>query len=92
MATLAPQRISVTLPGDVSTFLRRRAKRRKLPLSKTVLEIFIGIMEDEDDPISEAEAKRLVARAEKNEAESTRTYTHEEFWALADKIPYDAGR
>ena len=81
MATLAPQRISVTLPGYVSTFLHRRAKRRKLPLSKTVLEIFISIMEDEEDPISEEEAKYLVARAEKNEAESARLYTHEEVLA-----------
>jgi len=54
--------------------------------------MILGMIEDalDDDPISEAEERRIVERAERNEAESTRLYTHEEFWTLADKIPYRA--
>lgn len=81
MATLATQKINMTLPGDVSKFLNKRAKRDNMSLPETILAIVMDTMEDEEDEISPEEEKHLVERAEKNEAESARLYTHDEVMA-----------
>ena len=74
------RRVTMTMPRRVSDILDRKAKRDSVPLSKAILAIIEDALDD-DDPISEAEERRLVARAEKNEAESWRLYTHEEVFA-----------
>ena len=47
VTTLAPQRISVTLPGEAATFLRRRAERQKMSVPKTLVSIIVNMMEEE---------------------------------------------
>jgi|GEM_PF-6849624 len=88
MATTAT--VTLTMPKRTAGIIARKAKADRVSVADTIL----GIIEDyiDDDPMSEAEERRLVERAERNEAESTRLYTHEEFWKLADNIPYNAGR
>ena len=81
MATLAIQKINVTLPGNVSKFLSKKAKKNNMSLPETILAIVMDTMEDEEDEISSEEEKYLLERVEKNEAESTKLYTHEEVMA-----------
>ena len=78
MATLASQRISVTLPGGKADFLRRRAERENTSVPKTLVS---EVMED-DDPISPEEEAYLVERAERSrrESEGKRLYTMDEVW------------
>jgi len=72
MPTLAP-RINVTVPKDVATLLKKKAKRDKTSLSKTVLDLVMAAMESDEDIY-------LAKLAEKRESESTRYYSHEEAW------------
>ena len=83
-ATLAPERISVTLPGDVSDFLHRRAARQGATVPDTLVSIAVGIMECEEDEISNEEERYLVERAEKNRkaSEGKRLHTHAEAWGV----------
>ena len=74
----------VTMPKKMSTFLARRAKSENTTVSKVILSLIVESADTEDDdPISEKEARYLVARAERNEEESKgkRLYTHEEVLA-----------
>ena len=49
MATLAPEQISFTLPGNAANFLRRRAERHKMSVPNTLASIVVGLMETEGD-------------------------------------------
>ena len=49
MASMLQQRVSVTLPRDVSAFLHRRARRDQMPLAKTILAIVVDSMATKDD-------------------------------------------
>jgi hypothetical protein len=80
MATLAPQRISVTLPGDMAGFLSRRAERDKTSVPKTLVSLVAGIMENEEDEISDEEDRRLSRLVEEREATATGFISHEEMW------------
>ena len=81
MATLTSQKISVAFPNDVSTFLNKRAKRNNMSLPETILAIVVDSMENKEDKINPKKKQYLVERAEKNEATSSRLYTHEEVMA-----------
>jgi len=84
--------VTLTMPKRTAGIIARKAMAENVSVSEAIL----GMIEDalDDDPISEAEARHLIARAERNEemSKGKRLYTHEEFWKLADNIPYDAGR
>ena len=82
MATLAQERISVTVPVGVANFLRRRAEAADTSIDDVFADVVGGVMDhEEDDDLTEEEERRLVERAERNEAESTRFYTYEEVLA-----------
>jgi len=55
MATLAPQKISVTLPGDMADFLRRRAEAEDVSIDDALASFIGGFMEYEADDISDEE-------------------------------------
>jgi len=84
MATLEQERISVTLPSDVSAFFRRRAQEANTTIDREIAVMAWAFMEDEEDEISDEEDQWLVERAEQNlkESEGKRLYTHEEAWGL----------
>jgi len=67
------------MPKRTAGIIARKAKAANVSVPEAIL----GMIEDalDDDPISEKEARYLIARAERNEAESTRLYTHEEVLA-----------
>ena len=77
-ATLAPQRISVTFPDDVSAFLDRRAKRDNLSVPQTLVSMVASIMEDEEDAISDEEDMRLSVLVEEAERNTTKFHTLDE--------------
>ena len=79
MATLAPQQISVTLPGDVAGFLSRRAERDRTSVPKVLTSIVVSAMQDEEDEISDEEDRRLSELVAEREATATGFITLEEF-------------
>ena len=78
MATLATERISVTLPSNVATLLRERAKRQNMTVSQTFAYI-VEDAEDDEDEISDEEDKRLSALVDERIATATEFMTLEEF-------------
>ena len=82
MATLASQRISVTLPGGVADFLRRRAERENTSVPKTLVSVVAGVMEEDEDEISDEEDKYLSELADKAmaEQEGKPYFTMDEVW------------
>jgi hypothetical protein len=53
MATLAPQRISVTIPGNIADFLRKRAEAEAISIDDALADVVVGVMEDEKDKIND---------------------------------------
>jgi len=86
MATLATQKINMTLPGDVSKFLNKRAKRNNMSLPETILAIVMDTMEDEDDEISPEEDEYLGRLAEEAEKKCSERFTMEEVWKRVNAL------
>ena len=86
MLTLTPQSISVTLPGDVSDFLSKRAERNKMSLPETILAIVMDTMEDEEDEISPEEEEYLGRLAEEAEKNCTGYVTMEDVWKRVNAL------
>jgi len=87
MATLAPQRLSVTLPGDAATFLRKRAKREK-SVSETpvvfVADTQANVEDETDDPFySESNMRVLLESIAQIERGEVVVKTLEELEAMA---------
>ena len=49
MATLASERISVTLPGEVSAFFRRRAREANTTVDREIATMAWAFMDDEGE-------------------------------------------
>ena len=66
MATLAQERISVSLPGGVAGFLRRRADRGKVPLAEQLNEFIVtaprNVPVTDDDIMAEIKQVRRDAK------------------------------
>jgi len=84
MATLEQEKISVTLPSDVSAFFRRRAQEANTTVDREIAVMAWAFMEDEEDEISDEEDRRLSELVDEAEAEQEgkRFYTHKEAWGL----------
>jgi len=80
MATLAPETISVTLPGEVSAFFHRRAREANTTVDHEIAAVAWAFMEDEEDEISDEEDAYLSRIADQNEDETDRYYSSEEAW------------
>jgi len=74
--------VTLTMPKRTAGIIARKAKAENVSVPDAIL----GMIEDalDDDPISDAEARHLVERAEQNEERSKgkRLYTHKEAWGL----------
>jgi len=78
MATLAQETISVTLPGYLVGFLNRKAERDKRSVPTTLASIVAGVMEDEEDEISDEEDRRLSELVDEAERNTAGFYTLDE--------------
>lgn len=86
MAATATHRI--TIPKEISNLLTRKAKAEKTTISKA----FVGIVEDALDEMSDEEDKRLSAICdERLRTSGGKFLSHEEFWRLAEQVPYNPG-
>jgi len=84
--TLTSTEISVTFPGDISDFLRRRAEREGVSVPKAAFAIMADVMEEDEDEISPEEEAYLVELAKEAERTSTGTITMEEMWKKIDAL------
>jgi metal-responsive CopG/Arc/MetJ family transcriptional regulator len=73
MPTIA-QRINVTVPQDLSVLITRRAKRNKVSMSKTVLDLVRDAIERDED-------EYLARIADRRDATRAKLISHEEMWA-----------
>ena len=81
MQTLEQTKVSVTLPRDVSVFLKRRAKNENSTVPKTILAIVVGTMEGDKD-----EDEYLGRLAEEAEREGGKPVTMEEAWKIVHAL------
>ena len=70
-----PQRISVTIPGEVSPFLVQRAKKENISLPKAVVAFIMDAIASENEKAEDAHYLEL---AEKRDKETKKYYTREE--------------
>ena len=86
MATMTQERFIVTLPGDVSAFMRRRAEAGNTTVERALERIAIALMEDEEDEMTEEEERRLSDLIEERMRTTTRFIPHDEFWKAVNAL------
>ena len=79
MVTLEPQKFSVTLPGDMADFLRRRAEAKDVSINDALAAVIGDAMEYEEDGISDEEDAYFSKLGDERVRTATEFVSMEEF-------------
>ena len=79
MSTLAPQKISITLPGKMATFLRKRAEAEDVSIDDALAAVIGDAMEYEEDEISDEEDAYFSKLGDERVRTATEFVSMEEF-------------